>query len=499
MRFVKGPTLTEAVRGYHQRRIAGKADSMEFLTLLNAFVTVCNTIAYAHSRGVIHRDLKGQNVLLGDFGDVVVPDWGLAKLVDLPEEEMKGASVSLDNAGSREGDLTVEGQALGTPAYMAPEQAEGRSDLIDRRTDVYGLGAMLYEVLTGEPPFSGADMHELLRKVREEAPIPPRMLRIETPEALETVCLRAMAKHPAGRYNSAAELAHEVQHWQEVQRKQAEEERDLFFKLSVDMLCVAGFDGYLKRLNPAFSRVLGFTIDEMRAEPFLNFVHPDDRPATLAELGRLTAGMNTIFFENRYRCKDSSYRWMQWTATPDFDQQLIYAAARDITEPKSTQEALAESEERYRSVIATMQNGIVLLDSNGGIRACNASAERILGLTAEQMMGRTSLDPRWQAIHEDGSPFPGDTFPAAVTLRTGQPRSDIVMGVHKPDGELTWISINSQPLFLPDETTQAGAVASFTDITAHKRTDDLLKETAGKLAEANRRLQEARASADVGQ
>ena len=97
-----------------------------------------------------------------------------------------------------------------------------------------------------------------------------------------------------------------------------------------------------------------------------------------------------------------------------------------------------------------MQNGILVLDADGSIRACNGSAERILGLSAEQITGRTALDPRWRAIHEDGSPFPGETFPVAVTMRTGQHCSKVIMGVYKPDGDLTWISINTEPLFEAD-------------------------------------------------
>src|SRR5262249_8604747 len=137
MRFVKGRTLSEAARAYHDKRLAGQADPLELPGLLNAFVTVCNAVAYAHSRGVVHRDLKGQNVILGDFGEVVVLDWGLAKLVGRLEHEAHAPSVVLDNCGPDSG-YTVQGQAVGTPAYMAPEQSAGRLDLIDSRTDVYG-------------------------------------------------------------------------------------------------------------------------------------------------------------------------------------------------------------------------------------------------------------------------------------------------------------------------------------------------------------------------
>jgi PAS domain S-box-containing protein len=192
----------------------------------------------------------------------------------------------------------------------------------------------------------------------------------------------------------------------------------------------------------------------------LDFVHPDDKEATASEAQKLVSGSESVFFENRYRCKDGSYKWMRWTAIPVFEQQLIYASARDITERKQAEEALRESEARYRSVIAAIEDGMVLLDSDGNIRTCNASAERILGLSADQMVGRTALDPRWRAIHEDGSPFPGETFPSMVTLNTGLSCSNVIMGVHKPSGELTWISINSGPIFEADGATVAG-VRSF--------------------------------------
>ncbi len=149
---------------------------------------------------------------------------------------------------------------------------------------------------------------------------------------------------------------------------------------------------------------------------------------------------------------------------------------RDITERKQTEEELRASEERYRSVIASMAEGIVLQQVHGRITACNDAAERILGISAEQMMGRTSVDPSWRTIREDGSPFPGEAHPAMVTLQTGEPQSNAIMGVHKPDGTLTWISINSQPLCRPDETKPYAVVCSFSDITERKRTEEALRQ-----------------------
>jgi serine/threonine-protein kinase len=208
MRFVKGRTLREAAAAYHARRQQNEAGPLELRELLTAFVGVCNAVAYAHSRGVLHRDLKPQNVVLGDYGEVLVLDWGLAKRVGQPEGEAPPVAVA--DAARAE---TVQGQVLGTPAYMAPEQAAGRPDLLDRRTDVYGLGAILYEILAGRPPFTGADTQEVLKKVCEQEPARPRQLVPSVPAALEAVCRQALAKRREDRYATATELAEEVRRW----------------------------------------------------------------------------------------------------------------------------------------------------------------------------------------------------------------------------------------------------------------------------------------------
>lgn len=133
-----------------------------------------------------------------------------------------------------------------------------------------------------------------------------------------------------------------------VERKRAEEMFGRFFTLSIDMLCIAGFDGYFKRLNPAWERVLGYSIEELTARPFIDFVHPGDRAATLAETAKVAQGGRAISFENRYRAKDGTYRWLLWNATPHEEQALIYATASDITEAKKLREE-AESANRAKS------------------------------------------------------------------------------------------------------------------------------------------------------
>jgi WD40 repeat protein/tRNA A-37 threonylcarbamoyl transferase component Bud32 len=211
MRFIKGRTLREAIRDYHEKRQKGTAGPLDLNALLTAFVAVCNAVAYAHSRGVLHRDLKPQNVVLGDYGEVLVLDWGLARLVDRPESDSETAPVVVELDVQHE--ATVQGQVLGTPAYMAPEQAAGRLDLIDRRTDVYGLGAILYEILAGRPPFHEVKTPAMLSVIGARDPEPPRQVAGGVSPALEAVCLKALAKKREARYATAGELADEVRCW----------------------------------------------------------------------------------------------------------------------------------------------------------------------------------------------------------------------------------------------------------------------------------------------
>ena len=134
-------------------------------------------------------------------------------------------------------------------------------------------------------------------------------------------------------------------------RKRAADELETFFNLSLDLLCVASLDGHFLRLNPAWQHVLGFDDAELRASPFLDFVHPDDRAATIDAMSTLTSGARVINFENRYRARDGSYRWLEWSAAPFIDQGVIYAAARDVTERKRADEALEESAENLGQLV----------------------------------------------------------------------------------------------------------------------------------------------------
>ncbi len=168
------------------------------------------------------------------------------------------------------------------------------------------------------------------------------------------------------------------------------------------------------------------------------------------------------------------------SATALRESERRFRTINEIGERKRAEEALRESKERYRSVIAAIAEGVVLQQADGQITACNASAEKILGLSTQQILGRTSVDPRWQAIREDGSPFPGENHPAIVTLLTGKPQSNVVMGIHKPEGTTTWISINSQPLWHPEDEHPYAVVTSFSDITVRKQAEVALRASEAK-------------------
>ena len=138
-----------------------------------------------------------------------------------------------------------------------------------------------------------------------------------------------------------------------VEQAPALEER--FFDLSIDMLCVLGFNGYFRRLNAAWERTLGFTVVELQSRPFLEFVHPDDRERTLSQNGKVRGGGQALAFENRYLCRDGGYRWLRWNATPDHSQQLIYSVARDITTQKEAEAERERLVNELRSALAEIK------------------------------------------------------------------------------------------------------------------------------------------------
>jgi PAS domain S-box-containing protein len=176
------------------------------------------------------------------------------------------------------------------------------------------------------------------------------------------------------------------------ERRQAEAERDRFFNLSVDLLCVIGFDGRLKRYNPSWNKTLGFSARELEAASIVALVHPEDRATTAAELDKLASSAQPVLFESRICRHDGSWLWLQWNATPLPDQRAIYASARDITGLKVAQEELRQREEYFRSLIENASDIISVLNADGTFRYQSPSVARILGHRPEQMIGASALD-----------------------------------------------------------------------------------------------------------
>ncbi len=216
MRFIQGESLQQALQNFHDadkkpQRNAGER-ALELRQLLQRFIAVCNAIGYAHSRGVLHRDLKPGNIMLGKFGETLVVDWGLAKIIGRMQEPEVDCETMMNLSITGDSSATRMGSVVGTLSYMSPEQAAGRVDQLAPASDVYCLGATLYCLLTGSPPFNGT-VQKVLRDVEEGIFLPPRQIKKEVPAALDAVCLKAMAVRPNDRYVSAKALSDDLEHW----------------------------------------------------------------------------------------------------------------------------------------------------------------------------------------------------------------------------------------------------------------------------------------------
>jgi PAS domain S-box-containing protein len=273
------------------------------------------------------------------------------------------------------------------------------------------------------------------------------------------------------------------------ERKRAEtalresEERYRFLAENVqDVIIKTSPDGVRTYITPSCYDLLGFRPEELIGRHSGEIVHPEDRSASQAKIIQAVTSDDITAFTvtQRLQRKSGDYIWVETSITVVRDPITrkpieMIGIVHDITERRAAEAALRESEERYRSTVRVIREGLVLQGADGTIQLCNRAAEDILGLSEDQMIGRHSNDPRWRLIREDGSPFPGEDHPAMFTLRTGIPQSNVVMGIQKSDGTLTWILINSQPLFVSGQAKPYAAVTTFADITERKMTDEALR------------------------
>ena len=242
-----------------------------------------------------------------------------------------------------------------------------------------------------------------------------------------------------------------------------------------DIVVLTDEAGTVLYRSTSTTRLLGYPTDLPPTSNIFDMSHPADRARVRDYLRPL---------ELRLRHRDGSWRPFETVASNLLADPAVGGlmfTSRDIGARLVAEAALRESEARSRTILGALHEGVVLQDAEGRIIEANQAAERLLGLTADQLRGVTSLDPRWRAVHEDGTPCPGEEHPATIALRTGVQQREIVLGVHKPDGTLTWLLVTAVPLHDPGNARPRGVVASFVDITARKRAEDALRESEARL------------------
>lgn len=244
-----------------------------------------------------------------------------------------------------------------------------------------------------------------------------------------------------------------------------------FFWRSSAMFGILDSDRQFKEVNSAWEKSLGLSTGQLLAKNFLDFVHPEDLSSTQYYFDQLNEGLTSVSFACRFRHHNGAYRSILWETNGAASvEYAYYIVGMDVTARE--QPMIADE------MISVLHEGVVLQYANGTIGASNPSAERILNLSAEQMMGWTLVDPDWRTIHEDSSPFPAETHPAICTLRTGQSYADVVMGIVKPDETVLWLRINTYPLWRDDVTTPYAVVISFSDVSVYKESEQALRQSA---------------------
>jgi serine/threonine-protein kinase len=323
MKLVSGVSLSSTLADSTSRQL-------DRLRLLKCFEQICQTVSYAHSQGILHLDIKPANIMIADFGEVLLMDWGQAKWW----KPSHYANALLENDSgfqtSQEGFQIPVGSG-GTPAYMAPEQACGK--VVSPASDIFSLGALLCEILIGRPAYRGSNPKHLLMSAKQ-GNTTEALTELESSgcdSQLVSIAQQCLAKKPADRPEDAQVVAQVIANYLETALEQAESDRCRFFDLTLDMFCIATLTGYFVRVNANFPRVLGHSEQELLSQPFLNFVHPDDRPDTLEVMKGLLQGKPVIQFCNRYRHHDGHYLIIEWTAQSLPSEGHIFAVARDVT------------------------------------------------------------------------------------------------------------------------------------------------------------------------
>jgi len=396
MDLIVGTTMERAIE-------ETKVSESKRESLLTTFFQICQAMAFAHANGVVHRDLKPANIMLGDYGTVTVLDWGLAKVIrtssPVSSEQFGDGLLPLVMADtippmaqpSSEFD-TQFGTVMGTPHYLAPEQARG--ELVDYRADVFSLGGILCHLLTGSPPFAGGRVLDVYQKslAGDLSAAFAELDRCGAPMPIVQLAKQCLDPDASSRPKDASFLVETLRTYLESGQRRAEEELVRFFDLSLDLFCIASVQGYFRRLNENFTRTLGYAHRELTARPFIEFVHPDDRPNTLHEIIRLSRGEPTIQFVNRYRHRDGHYVSLEWTARSVREEGVVYAVARDVTERLQLEEEKRRLDAdclRLSEIVDSAGDAIIGKDPDGIVQSWNFGAEKLFGYAAAEMIGES--------------------------------------------------------------------------------------------------------------
>ncbi len=297
----------------------------------------------------------------------------------------------------------------------------------------------------------------------------PLQLRMRSGETRQTLV-------SAERIDSAGRPLVIAQFVDVTERNRLQKDIDRMFALSPEFMCVAGLDGYFRRINPTFERILGHTPGELLARPFLDFIHPDDVAATVAEVEKLGTGAVTISFTNRYRCKDGSYCWLNWNAVPVVEEGLIFAVARDITEERATRDALHEVQERLQAIMDNSPMSIYVKDLSGRFVMVNGHMAELYRRPAEDLIGKTVYDLYPPEVASALADHDRRVLVSNTPLEWEE-------AVPLADGEHVFLS-NRFPLAGPDGRPRYLCGIS-TEITSRKRAEEALAEASAAADAAN--------------